>query len=234
MKMKILQYVSALSMIALLVVMSAAGQQRRARASVRKVAPPAVSQMELCEGAKMPAGWVVVGVQHSAKCGGRLLMVKKPAARELVCGTSPVPEGYRVISQDATQACLGTDDNPLANAMTIVRDDAPDAETAARAPGAAPQGATAQARSEAVEPNATQWPHNGSGLTTTKLGAKLDDVRLNMTKEEVVSVWGRCDNIEPWFTNHDGNFELWHYRFKGMPVTLLIRDGKVTNIRMNE
>jgi hypothetical protein len=231
--MRILKYLSALSMIALLAVVSAAGQQRHTRAGVRKAVLPAVSQMELCENAKIPAGWVVVGVQHEAKCGGRSLLVKKPAARELVCGTSPVPEGYRVISQDAAQACLGTDDNPLANAMTIVRDDTPEAD-AARTLSAAPQVTATQARSEAIDPNSTPWPHNGSGLTTTKLGAKLDDVRLNMTKEEVIQAWGRCDNIEPWFTNYDGNFELWHYKFKGMPVTLLIRDGKVTNIRMNE
>lgn len=68
---------------------------------------------------------MIVGYKSSAKCGENSeLIVKKPADAEIVCDSSPVPEGYHVIGQQGSAACVTADSNPLTNALTILRNGA--------------------------------------------------------------------------------------------------------------
>jgi hypothetical protein len=99
----------------------ALGQKRITKAAVTKqsISPP-------CKGQLIPKGFVIVGYKSSAKCGENSeLIVKKPDDIEIVCDTSPVPDGYHVLTQQGSAACATKDSNPLTNALSIISDGAP-------------------------------------------------------------------------------------------------------------
>jgi hypothetical protein len=99
----------------------ASGQNRSTKgaASKQAIAAPGIT----CKGQPVAKGLVIVGYKSSAKCGQNSeLIIKKPTDTEIVCDTSPVPEGYHVISQQGSAGCVTTDSNPLTNALSIARD----------------------------------------------------------------------------------------------------------------
>jgi hypothetical protein len=97
----------------------ALGQKRSAKGATKQTISSA------CKGQAIPKGLVIVGYKSSAKCGDNSgLILKKPADAEIICDTSPVPQGYHVISQQGSAACVTADSNPLTNALSIARDGA--------------------------------------------------------------------------------------------------------------
>src|SRR5213075_2820180 len=72
----------------------------------------------ICGVESVPVGMVIVGFKPNPTCAqGTEMVVKRPAATEIVCANSPVPDGYTVDEVQGSLAC-GTA-NPLSNALSI-------------------------------------------------------------------------------------------------------------------
>lgn len=98
----------------------ALGQKR-----ISKTATTKQANSPACKGQSIPKGFVIVGYKSSAKCGENSeLIIKKPDDIEIVCDTSPVPEGYHVLTQQGSAACETKDSNSLTNALSILREGA--------------------------------------------------------------------------------------------------------------
>ena len=62
--------------------------------------PKARMNRVICRSARVPDGWVAVGLHHSPACdgdGANSLIIKQPGRREVVLADSPVPTGYRKV-----------------------------------------------------------------------------------------------------------------------------------------
>jgi hypothetical protein len=98
---------------------TATAQKRHTRNSESKKTSPRV----ICKTASIPKGFVIVGYKPNSSCSDSLeLVVRRPADTEIVCAESPVPDGYQLLSQQASDACALKNSNPLTNAVMIVRD----------------------------------------------------------------------------------------------------------------
>jgi len=76
--------------------------------------PKARRNRVICDGARVPTGWVVIGSCHSAACPGdglNALVVKRPGRLEVVADASPVPEGWRRTRRTHSDSFEGDGDN---------------------------------------------------------------------------------------------------------------------------
>jgi len=74
----------------------------------------------ICGAASVPKGMVIVGYKPNSTCErGMEMVVKRPAAKEIVCANSPVPDGYIVEEVQGSLACGAA--NALSNALSITR-----------------------------------------------------------------------------------------------------------------
>lgn len=98
-----------------------------AHAQKRRTPLKAAQARSYCQGDKLPAGYVIVGMRQSQRCGSLPeLEIKKPtAASEVMCDGSPIPDGYSMTGTTGSFACRGASPNPLTNALVIKRDGAP-------------------------------------------------------------------------------------------------------------
>ena len=105
----------------LLAMFTIALPQNHTKNSRRK--SPISTPRVICQGEKVPAGFVVVGYNVSAKCGSNSeLVLKQPADTEIVCADSPIPDGFHAVGLQASMACNTPDSNPLTNSTLIKRD----------------------------------------------------------------------------------------------------------------
>ena len=75
----------------------------------------------LCDGDSIPKGFVIVGFQSSVKCGDKSqVIIRKPDAADIVCSSSPIPDGYRVANQLSSPDCLRRGTSSSSNAVSIV------------------------------------------------------------------------------------------------------------------
>ena len=71
----------------------------------------------ICKVSSVPKGMVIVGYKNNAACGQAMeIIVKRPAASEIVCADSPIPDEYTV---DGVRGSLTCGDNSLSNALSI-------------------------------------------------------------------------------------------------------------------
>ena len=192
----------------LLFVITVPSQKHQSNQPVVKPAPR-TNRMEICEGKKVPDGWVVIGSKAATRCDGNLLVLKKPSAREVVCATSPVPDGYYVVRLESSPACLAASTNPLTNAMLILNSDAP---------ADSPQAVESQAYVEAPR--------------TAKRSATKTEVKPGMTKGDVLKLWGAPDSKQSIFTNYDGDSEFWRYFHDGTNIHVWFKEDKVTKVEV--
>jgi len=88
-----------------------------AQSKTRKKRP---ASSTICGVASVPNGMVIVGHKPNPSCAqGIEMVVKRPAAKEIVCANSPVPDGYTVDEVQGSLACGPA--NALSNALSITR-----------------------------------------------------------------------------------------------------------------
>lgn len=76
--------------------------------------PKAHRNRVICAGARVPAGWVVIGRCRSAACPGdglNALVVKRPGRLEVVSEASPIPDGWRRTRRTHSNSFEGEGDN---------------------------------------------------------------------------------------------------------------------------
>lgn len=185
------------------------GQRHQPHAGSTARTPQRSERIEVCSGKKLPAGFVVIALQHAARCESELLVLKKPAKRESVCDISPVPEGYSIVGRGSLSQCVGAESNPLTNAMTILRDDA---------------------SADAKKATASQQPDQQD--TPAKSPEWLDQIQVGMTKAQVTKLWGKPEDTQKVFTNFDGDLEKWRYFRKGTSVYVTFKEGVVSIVEI--
>ncbi|MDQ3253177.1 MAG: hypothetical protein M3R15_04610 [Acidobacteriota bacterium] len=126
---------------------------------------PAAAIRTICQDAKVPAGFVVVAKAESSACTAGAWTIKRPVEREVVCDSSPVPDGYVVEKMTGSIECRG---NPMNNALAIAR-----------------AGGTTQAGSSACDDAKI-------GMSADELRACLgepQDIRSTLSADGKVEVW---------------------------------------------
>jgi hypothetical protein len=76
----------------------------------------------ICGDARVPAGWVVIGICRSEACGDEALnalVIKRPGRLEVVWAESPVPDGWERVRRTRSESLPG----PGENAWVIERRD---------------------------------------------------------------------------------------------------------------
>jgi hypothetical protein len=224
-------HVITLCAFGLLLTKVALGQKRSAKAAATKQANTAA-----CKGQLIPKGLVIVGYKSSAKCGENSeIIVKKPADAEIVCDTSPVPDGYHVISQQGSAACMTADSNPLTNALSIVRDGAavstqPPAQTAPPATvyRSQPSRRAKATTDEPSEPD-TKSPSTSSrpSRDEIEIAVRRATVIPGMEMQDVSRAWGNPRTNDK-LVEEDGLIHIWGYRMG----KVYFRNGIVYKIKL--
>ena len=97
-------------------------------------APLVIAQSEgkptqICAGSNIPYGYVVIGRVTTEQCRrfvdlperDNTLVVKRPAAREVICEDSPYPGNYAVTGRSRSAACPNNANENYNNALVIER-----------------------------------------------------------------------------------------------------------------
>ena len=97
-------------------------------------APIVIAQSEnkvaqICAGSNVPYGYVVIGRITTEQCRkfvdlperDNTLIIKRPAAREVICEDSPYPGNYSVTGRARSVACPNNANENYNNALIIER-----------------------------------------------------------------------------------------------------------------
>lgn len=222
--------------------------------SAQKRPAKAMQSRTYCQGDKIPAGYVIVGMKPSQKCESKPeLDIKKPAESETVCEGSPVPAGYTVTGTTGNVVCYGASPNPLTNALLISKEGA---ATSARVAARPTRG---KARSDDEdEPLLSVVISNGEQANRRpKTAQEIADERadeinrqarrsnamsdaisknsiiLGMTAEQVLKSWGLPSRVERSTSSSRGKSETWWYRLPEGTAWIEFVEGKVSYFHAN-
>ena len=208
----------------------ALGQKRSAKGATKQtISPP-------CKGQPITRGFVIVGYRSSAKCGENSeLIVKKPADAEIICDTSPVPEGYHVISQQGSAACMTADSNPLTNALSIVRDgtsasiQTPTQTAASTAPAyrSQPMRSAKSTSDESIDPDKKSPSISRPSREEIEIAVRRATVIIGMEMQDVSRAWGNPRTNDK-VVEEDGLIHIWGYAMG----TVYFRNGIVYKIEL--
>lgn len=215
----------------------------------------AITQRAICKVTSVPKGFVVVGYKiGSAACSGRELVVIRAADADIVCADSPIPDGYSVIGQAASNTCVDPlHANPLTNALAIVHGDAP-TPTPRRRNGS---GLTNDMTSLAGDNDEDEAPPRSSTRITVSLGGQNnepapksraaaigDETRIElaalhheivvgMTTSQVLSSWGLPSRDSATTESGRGTGRHWVYERGGQEAHLFFREDTLTSYTWN-
>jgi hypothetical protein len=98
------------------------------------LAPIVIAQSEskpaqICAGSNVPYGYVVIGRITTEQCRkfvdlperDNTLVIKRPAAREVICEDSPYPGNYAITGRARSAACPNNANESYNNALVIER-----------------------------------------------------------------------------------------------------------------
>ncbi|GEM_PF-1556721 len=88
---------------------------------------PPEGVQQICMVSSIPGGWVVVGRTTTEQCRANAdlpekentWLIKRPAAKEIVCERSPYPGDFAVTARVRSNSCLPTGDENTNNAWLI-------------------------------------------------------------------------------------------------------------------
>lgn len=208
----------------LLAMFTIALPQNHTKNSQRK--SPVSMPRVICQGEKVPAGFVVVGYNVSAKCGSNSeLVVKRPADTEIVCADSPIPDGFHAIGLKASLACTSADSNPLTNATLIERDGLvstpqplPSRKTITSTrtyPGddenESPRPTQRHSGAKVVEHSAEESAPPIPSREEIEIAVRRSTVMIGMTMQDVSRAWGQSHTTDS-LIEDDGPIHIWCYR----------------------
>ncbi len=234
--MKKVMNIIALCALVFLVTSLAPGQKRSTKGAASKqgTAVPRI----VCQGQSVPKGFVIAGYRSSAQCGENSeLVIKKPTEVEVVCNSSPIPDGYQLISQQFSPTCNTRDSNILNNALKIAQDGSgASSQTtvnrvnrveSVRQPRVVVQvGRGAEVEDErkpksVVEHRAAEEQKK----TEMELAILHHQIKVGMTIDQVLASWGLPSNTENVTRSGSGTSSTWYYRKNNERVRLEFDNG---------